>query len=95
MEEKDKETYDPLPDEFETFEELADFWDTHDLTDYEASLTPTSLEIVAEPTHEYVIVLSDSLNARLREAQKQEGVSMNTLINLWVQERLQQYQATS
>jgi hypothetical protein len=95
MEEKDRKTTDPLPEEFETFEELAEFWDTHDLTDYEESLNPVSLEVVSEPTHEYVITLSSSLNTVMREAQKKEGVSVNTLVNLWIQEKLQQYQATS
>ena len=95
MEEKDKRTIDPLPEEFETFEELSEFWDTHDLADYADHLTPVSFEVVSQPTHEYMIVLSDTLNRIMREAQKQEGVSVGTLINLWVQERLQQYQTAS
>lgn len=95
MAESNKHTNDPLPEEFESFEELSEFWDTHDLTDYEESLTPVSLEVVAEPTHEYVITLSDTLNVLMREAEKKEGVSMGTLVNMWVQEKLQQYQAAS
>ena len=92
MAEKDKINRDPLPDEFESFAELADFWDTHDLTDYADYLTPVSVEVTPHPTHEYKITLSDSLNKTIREAQKREGVSIGTLINLWVQEKLQQYQ---
>ncbi|MCA9972056.1 MAG: hypothetical protein KC425_17650 [Anaerolineales bacterium] len=88
MDEKDKM---PLPEEFETFEELAEFWDTHDLEDYAELLTTVSVEVVPDPTHEYVIVLSESLNRMMQKAQKQEGVSVGTLVNLWVQERLQQY----
>jgi len=34
MTEQNKTPREPIPEEFETFEELADFWDTHDLTDY-------------------------------------------------------------
>jgi hypothetical protein len=84
-----------LPEEFETLEELAEFWDTHDVTDYADYLTPVECEVVAHPTHEYVITLSDTLDALMREVQNREGVSINTLINLWVQEKLQQYQASS
>jgi hypothetical protein len=90
-----EKTRDPLPEEFETLEELAEFWDTHDVTDYADYLTPVECEIAAHPTHEYVITLSDTLDALMREVQNREGVSMNTLINLWVQEKLQQYQASS
>lgn len=95
MAKKDKNNQPALPEEFEKFEELAEFWDTHDLTDYAEFLTPIDLEIVAEPTHEYVITLSDTLNAKMREAEKREGVAVGTLVNLWVQEKLQQYQMTS
>lgn len=82
---------DPLPKTFDTFEEMADFWDTHDITDYEDSLTPVDAEVSAHPKHQYIITLSDTLDRTLREVQKAEGVPLNTLINLWVQERLQQY----
>jgi hypothetical protein len=95
MAEKDKKNQPPLPEEFETFEELAAFWDTHDLADYAEFLTPVDLEVAVEPTHEYVITLSDTLNAKMREAEKREGVPVGTLVNLWVQEKLQQYQAAS
>ncbi len=95
MEEKDKTNRDLLPDEFETFEELSTFWETHDVTDYAEHLTAVSIEVTPQPTHEYKIVLSDTLNTIIREAQKQEGVSIGTLINLWVQEKLQQYQTVS
>lgn len=85
----------PLPEEFETLEELAEFWDTHDVTDYADYLTSVECEIAPHPTHEYVITLSDTLDALMREVQKREGVSINTLINLWVQEKLQEYRAAS
>ena len=29
---------DPLPDEFSSYEEAAEFWDTHDTTDYPGQL---------------------------------------------------------
>ncbi len=88
---ENKMTRDPLPETFDSFEEMAEFWDTHDLTDYEEYLTPVKMSVSAHPRHEYVISLSDTLNATLRQVQQQEGVPLNTLINLWVQEKLQGY----
>jgi hypothetical protein len=87
----DKTNKDPLPETFDSFEEMAEFWDTHDITDYEEYLTPVEATISAHPKHEYVITLSDSLDALLHKVQKKEGVSLNTLVNLWVQEKLQNY----
>ncbi len=84
-------TKDPLPETFDTFEEMADFWDTHDVTDYEEYLTPVEVTVTTHPRHTYVISLSDTLDVALRQVQQKEGVPLNTLINLWVQEKLQQY----
>lgn len=84
-------TKDPLPETFDTFEEMTEFWDTHDITDYEEYLTPINVNVSVHPRHEYVITLSDSLDAMLRKIQQKEGVSLSILINLWVQEKLQQY----
>ncbi|NJN94579.1 MAG: hypothetical protein HC875_11025 [Anaerolineales bacterium] len=35
-----------LPDTFGTFEEMAEFWDTHDVTDYEEYLTPVEVKFL-------------------------------------------------
>jgi len=80
-----------MPETFATFEEMAEFWDTHDITDFEQYLTPVDVTVATQPKHEYVITLSDSLNTVLRRVLQAEGVSLNTLMNLWVQEKLQQY----
>ncbi|GAB4441816.1 MAG: hypothetical protein Fur0044_38280 [Anaerolineae bacterium] len=40
---------DPLPETFETFEEMAEFWNTHDVTDYEDFLTPIEATVAASP----------------------------------------------
>ncbi len=60
---------DPLPETFDTFEEMAEFWDTHDATDYEEYMTPVEVTVSTHPEHEYVITLSDTLNSTLRKIQ--------------------------
>lgn len=86
-----KNKIDTLPETFDSFEEMANFWDTHDLTDYEEFLTPVDMQVNAHPRHNYIIALSDTLNTKLNQIHRKEGVSLNTLVNLWVQERLQEY----
>jgi hypothetical protein len=94
MERKNRPARDPLPEEFETLEELSEFWDTHDVADYAEYLTPVECEVATQPTHEYVITLSDTLDALMRQVQEREGVSIGTLVNMWVQDKLRQYQTT-
>jgi predicted HicB family RNase H-like nuclease len=86
---------DPIPDQFASFEELADFWETHELTDYEDQLQEVDYKITRKPTRQFVVTLSDELTKTMRQAARREGVSIQTLVNLWMQERLQQYRAVS
>lgn len=43
---ENKKKTDPIPDEFGSYEEAAEFWDSHDTTDYLEHLTP--VEVTAE-----------------------------------------------
>jgi hypothetical protein len=90
---KSKSAVDPIPKQFFQFNELANFWETHDLTDYEDQLQEVKSKIAKAPIRRFVVTLSDELTKELRKAVQREGVSMQTLINLWVQERLRQYRA--
>ena len=75
-------------------EEMADFWDTHDVTDYAEYLTPVEMTIAEYPRSEYVISLSDAEDDLLQEAIQREGIPLTELINGWVQEKLQAYAAS-
>jgi hypothetical protein len=75
-----------------SYKEIGDFWDTHDLTEFWDQTKKTSFEVDIESEVTYY-----SLDKRLAEkvqaiAQKQ-GISADTLINLWVQEKLLQQNA--
>lgn len=95
MQKNKQKKVDPIPAQFTSFEELANFWETHELTDYEDQLQEVKYRVVRKPTRRFVVTLSDELTRALRKATHREGVSMQTLINLWVQERLQQYPTAS
>ena len=41
-----------LPETFDTLEEIAEFWETHALTDYESYLAPVEATVAMHPTHE-------------------------------------------
>ncbi len=42
----EKRHVDPIPEEFASYEEAAEFWDTHDTTDYPDAFRP--VEVIAE-----------------------------------------------
>jgi len=55
----------PIPEEFASYEEAADFWDTHDTTDYLDSLETVSLETVDLKRRQFEIeVDADLMNVR-------------------------------
>jgi hypothetical protein len=78
---------DVLPESFSTLEELSEFWDTHSTADYEDILEPVDVEIDLSSSKVYCPVAKDLLRQVRRQAREQ-GVSTETLINLWLQEKL-------
>jgi len=47
--------------------------------------------ISTHPKHEYVVTLPNTLDTILLQIQRKEGRPLGTLINQWVQEKVQQY----
>ena len=68
-----------------SLEELAEFWDTHDTTDY--PLNRVEFEVSTTARHHYVAVDPDILSG-VRQVAHARGLSTESLINLWLQERL-------
>lgn len=64
---------DPLPDEFASEDEAAEFWDSHSITDYEELLEPVDLEVSLERRHFEIEVDEEaffSLRSTARKHQK-------------------------
>ncbi len=76
-----------IPDT-DSIQELAQFWDTHDLTDFE-----DQLEEVTEPVFERETVVEIHLQPQEVEAVKKiaqsKGISYADLIREWILERVQ------
>ena len=75
----------------DSIEELAKFWDTHDLTDFEDELEEVSESVFERREEEPVMV---QLPAKEVEALKRfaraRGIGPATLIREWVLEKLRQ-----
>jgi hypothetical protein len=70
-----------------TYQEIGEFWDTHDLSDVWEQTEPAAFEVgtLSETTYYPV---EKALSARLRNAAAERGVSAETLLNLWLMERI-------
>lgn len=71
-----------------TLEEIAEFWDTHSLNEYWDQTHEVEFEIRAIRRRR--VTLDPDLYARLEVQARARGVLPETLVNLWLGERLQQ-----
>lgn len=82
-----KKLVDPIPEEFASYEEAAEFWDTHDTTDYPEAFR--TVEVVAEFKKRYYEIEIDEDVARVLRAQaKQRGVTVSHLASELLRQQL-------
>jgi CopG antitoxin of type II toxin-antitoxin system len=63
-------------------EGMGEFWDTHDLTDYDSDAPDAEFEIRS------LIPIEPELLAAIERQARLRGVKTETLVNLWLQEKL-------
>ena len=78
---------DPLPDEFKSHQEAAEFWDTHSITDYEEFLEPVDLDVDIKRRHFEIEVDEESFMA-LRETARKEQKPLKQLASEILKQRL-------
>jgi predicted DNA binding CopG/RHH family protein len=71
----------------DSIQELAKFWDTHDLTDFEDELEEVDEQVFERDTEVTVHLESDDANA-LRAMAHARGVADSELVREWVLERI-------
>ena len=73
----------------QSYKEMGEFWDSHDLADYWDQTEPVEFEVEVESEATYFPV-ETTLSAKLVSIAKQRGISPETLLNLWVQEKVRE-----
>lgn len=66
---------DPIPDEFSSYEEAAEFWDTHDTTDYPDAFRTLEVKSELRQRHYEVEIDSDSHEETSGTGQTEESVA--------------------
>ncbi len=78
---------DPIPDEFSSYEEAAEFWDTHDTIDYlDASLVVNTTSELRSRHEE--IELDPQIARDLRAEAKRKGIKPSHLANTLLRQQL-------
>jgi hypothetical protein len=70
-----------------SYREIGAFWDTHDLGEFWDETKPIRMSVSVEPEADYYGV-DHELSEKLLKVAGKRGVSAQTLVNLWLQERL-------
>lgn len=69
-----------------TYAEIGAFWDEHDATEF-GDQTDVAFEVNIKSQRTYY-ALDNHLSLQLRQIAEERGISEETLLNLWVQEKL-------
>lgn len=72
-----------------SYEEIGEYWDTHDASDAWDQGEPVEFEIEIKSERRYYPI-EKTLSQRIHQIAATQGVSPETLINLWVQEKVAQ-----
>jgi hypothetical protein len=85
----------PIPN-FASYEEEAEFWDTHDVTDYWDDFEPVDLRFSPDLKSFLTIPIDARTLDRLQDAASSRGVGIDTLLHSWIHEHLEaEHAATS
>jgi hypothetical protein len=73
----------------QSYQEIGEFWDNHDVTDYWEDTEPVEFEVDIQSEVRYC-ALERTLVGQVSEIAWQKGVSVETLVNLWIQEKVKE-----
>jgi hypothetical protein len=68
--------------------DIGEFWDTHDLANYWDETEPAEFEFDPNARRRYLVAVDPELLVRIQTVAQRKGLKTESLINLWLQERL-------
>ena len=83
-------TADKTIPEMSSYDEIADFWDTHSLADYWEQTEPADFEIDNLARRRYLVALDPELLQRVHRLAQSRGLSTESLVNLLLEQRIHQ-----
>jgi predicted HicB family RNase H-like nuclease len=86
MSDKQKQI-DPLPEEFASYEEAAEFWDTHDTVDYLDNFETIAIEAKLK-RRRYEVEIDGELMKALTEQAQERGIAVSQLVSEMLKEKI-------
>ncbi len=71
----------------DTLEKMGEFWDTHDFTEHDTDAPDVEFTVTC------AVSIELDLYSSVEEQARRHGVTVETLVNLWVQQKLAEQQA--
>jgi len=84
---KGKSQRDKVPEDFRSLEEFWAFWDTHSTADYEDLMEGVQVDVDVRSRKTYCALAQD-LAGQIRSQARRQGVATETLVNLWLREKM-------
>jgi hypothetical protein len=75
---------------FNSYEEEANFWDTHSITDFTAETEPVKVRATRGLSANVQVRFDPETDHELEAIARERGIKKATLIRIWVLERLRQ-----
>jgi hypothetical protein len=72
-----------------SYGKMGEFWDQHDLSGYWDKTKKVKFELVFEPEATYYPISKD-LSDRIQSEARKQGVSSDTLVNLWLEQKIKE-----
>lgn len=73
---------------FKSYEEMGEFWDTHDLADYLEQTEPAEFEISTDARRRYLVSVDRNLLLRIQQIARKRGLTTESLVNLFLEQHL-------
>ena len=84
---KSKKQRDQIPESFASIEEAAEFWDNHSTADYDDLMRDVHFDVDIK-RRTFLVPVDGSIAREITAIAKREGLGLETLVNLWLQEKL-------
>ena len=72
---------------------MGKFWDKHDLSGYWGKTRKVKFDVVLEPEATYYPI-EKGLSEKIQSEARKQGVSSDTLVNLWLEQKMKEQRST-
>ena len=76
-----------LPNDFDTLKAASDYWDNNSVSGHQDDMKECEFDVEIEKAPKY-LAIEKELSKKVAEISRQRGVTPETLINLWISEKI-------